>query len=400
MSRQASVDELRLRFQATQRLMEADGLDAVLLTTEVDVSYFAGLASQFWHSPTRPIALILPRTAKGPIAVVPEIMEAALRATWVERVITWPAIQETIVATIVQALQSVARDPNGPRVATPMNVESHVRLPLLHHQEIAKAGVEWVDGSALVHKLRRIKSAQEISCVRRACEIASDVLRDLPNPYNRTEREVARSVRIAALLGGADAVPYVMVSSGANGYESIASGPTDRRLQRGNLLVIDVGCTWGGYWCDFNRNYALGEASESSKAAHRILWDATECALELLTAPTRPTYGALWQIMRDYCVANGGNPLDYQTGRMGHGLGRTLTELPSVARDSDIVLRPGMVLTLEPCLRIGAEWMVHEECLVVTETGYSLLTARASRELRVLPWQRSGVDAEPAALRG
>ena len=392
MSRKALKEEIDQRCSRAQALMleASERIDVLVVTTEVDVSYFSGLESQFWNSPTRPICLLIPNSEArpiGPIAVVPEIMEIPFRAlSSVARVVTWPCIQESIVGIMVRELKSFSDDHQIVRVATPMNAESHVRVPLLHLLEIAENGVEWVDGSSIVHNVRLVKSPHEVHCVRTACQIASSVLHTLPIPSLLTEREFARSVGVALLRDGADSVPFVVVSSGVNGCVSIVSGPTDRRVERGNVLCIDVGCTYAGYWCDFNRNYAIGEASESAKKAHRILWDATECALKSLINNSEQTFGGLWKLMMNYCVLQGGDPDDYKTGRMGHGLGRTLTELPSVTRDEPTILKPGMVLTLEPCLRIqgGLEWMVHEECIVITMDGYSLLTTRAPRELMIL----------------
>ena len=384
---EAKPAEIQSRCSNAQTLMAsaAERIDVLLLTTEPDVSYFTGLASQFWHSPTRPIVLLIPMQG-GPIAVVPEIMQSSFRALpYVERVVSWPSIQKTIVSTLVHELKQLSEH-QVVRVATPMNTESHVRIPLLHLFSIAERGVEWVDGSPIVHATRLVKSPYEIRCVRGACQIASGVLHSLPLPSVLTEREFARSVRVALLQQGADTAPFVVVSSGGDGCVSIVSGPTDRLLERGNILCIDVGCTFAGYWCDFNRNYAIGHASEASKSAHRVLWDATECALELIKSKSPTTFGDLWTAMKEYCVSRGCNPKDYATGRMGHGLGRTLTELPSVARGEDTVLQTGIVLTLEPCMRIqdSKEWMVHEECLVITDDGYSLLTTRAPRELMIL----------------
>lgn len=388
MSQRAASNKEFLRRCANAQLLMLEAeppVDVLMLSTEVDVSYFTGLDSQFWHSPTRPICVLIPKEGPAPIAIVPDIMRVTFEATCAHRVVTWSSIQETVVETLVRELRALAPSRYQVRVITPMNTESHVRIPLMHLNEIASQGIVWCDGSPIVHEVRLIKSPHEINCVRRACEIGSQVLHNLPIPPVLTEREFARSVKIAMLKRGADTAPFVVITSGRNGYVSIVNGPTDRTLERGDVMTIDVGCTYAGYWCDFNRNYAFGEASPAAMEAHRILWDATERALESI-AGQRQTFGGLWEILKEYCLAKGGDPSDYETGRMGHGLGRTLTELPSVAPGEETILEAGMVLTLEPCLRIenSEEIMVHEECIVITESGYSLLTERAPRELMVL----------------
>jgi Xaa-Pro aminopeptidase len=388
-NRSPPTTEFEQRISRAQKKMASAHplpIDALLLTTAVDVEYFSGLESQFWHSPTRPICFIIRREAP-PTAVVPDIMASAMKATWVADVVAWPSIEETIVPTLRAQLKGASV------IATPMAIESHVRMPLgqldqlrQEHDGASLPHQSWVDGSSIVHGLLLVKSDIEISFVRRACKIASAVFDHLSDsPYlGKTERDVARDIRIALERGGADSVPFVVVASGRDGYESLVVGPTDRPLAKGDVLAIDVGCTFAGYWSDFNRNFAISTASAVTQNAHRLLWDATEAALSAVK-PHSQTFGGLWEVMVKVMVRGGCDPSDYLTGRMGHGLGRTLTELPSIARGDMAPLQPGVVFTLEPTMRLpNGQEMVHEECLVVTESGYSLLTTRGPREIPVL----------------
>jgi Xaa-Pro aminopeptidase len=174
--------------------------------------------------------------------------------------------------------------------------------------------------------------------------------------------------------------------SGAHGYEQINMGPTDRRLEAGDLLVIDVGATWRGYFCDFDRNFALGRATDEARAAYARVFEATEAGLAVVR-PGR-TAAEVWRAMAS--VADPAGRRDTPVGRMGHGLGLDLTEPPSLAPDDATVLEAGMVITLEPSLTLpglggmARRLMVHEEDVVVTPTGCELLTRRAAAELPVV----------------
>ena len=143
-------------------------------------------------------------------------------------------------------------------------------------------------------------------------------------------------------------MPYLVPVSGAHGYEQINMGPTDRRLEAGDLLVIDVGATWRGYFCDFDRNFALGRATDETRAAYARVFEATEAGL----AAVRPgrTAAEVWRAMAT--VADPAGRADTPVGRMGHGLGLDLTEAPSLAPDDRTVLEAGMVITLEPSLTL------------------------------------------------
>ena len=327
---------------------------------------------------------MLPCRGEGPIAVVPTIMETAMRETWVDNVVSW-SCQQDAVGTLLSVLRGLVTDAHTVRVATPRNVESLFRMS-------RQQGVSWIDGSSIVHDMRVLKTGHEIAAMRRACRIAAGVLDSLPNISMQTEREVARSVCIEMLQDGADTAPFVLVRSGPDGYD-VRRSTSDRTLVTGDVVVVGAGCTSRGLWCACKRNYVLGKPSLAASRANCVLWDATEAALAVVRPYTQTT-GGLWQAMLDVLVANGGNPSDYAAARMGHGVGRACIELPSIARGDQTVLRPGMVLTLEPGLRLlnlnlsttdDSVFMVHEECFVVTNGGYSLLTTRAPRDLAVLP---------------
>lgn len=380
--------EYKERQTAAQRLMKPANIRSLVLTTTIDIRYFTGFDSQLLvHSPTRPCILIV--QLGGSIIVCPDILAHAVRQTCVDTVLTYASMRTTEVDALCAALGS------GGRCATPMGPESHVDMPLKHLQAVMARTGEWVDATPLVHSIRVIKAPTEIANIQRACEIASHVLHTLSIPKDATERDVARQVRIGCLAGGASTAPFVVVTSGPDGYESIVNDPTDRRLRNGDVVAIDVGCTYAGYWCDFNRNYAIGTASDQSRRANELLWDATERGL----AVVRPgnTFGDVWAAMTSFLIANGCDASYYEEGRQGHGLGHTLTEQPSVCRGEPTVLQTGMVLTLEPSMLIqtnGSQW-VHEENLVVTDGGYALLSVRAPRELPVLSCRRSPNDSVP-----
>jgi Xaa-Pro aminopeptidase len=146
-------------------------------------------------------------------------------------------------------------------------------------------------------------------------------------------------------------------------------------------MIIDTGITFDGYFCDFDRNWAIGHADDASRRAYDTLYRATDAGLA--AAVPGATSADLFRAMRDVIVAEGyecGN-----VGRLGHGLGMQLTEWPSHAPHDETVLEPGMVLTLEPGLAIGpGRTMVHEENLVIGTDGAELLTRRAPPELPII----------------
>mgnify|MGYP006446893011 CR=1 FL=1 len=176
------------------------------------------------------------------------------------------------------------------------------------------------------------------------------------------------------LRRGADSAPYVMGVSGQGGYANIIMGPTDRVIGQGDILIIDTGAIFDGYFCDFDRNFAFGQPDDAARRAYDVVFQATETGLK--AAGPGATTSDLWRAMNS--VLQAGGSLSNTVGRMGHGLGMQLTEGPSNKPGDDTELKPGMVMTLEPGMEFApGKLMVHEENLVITEGGCELLSRRA-----------------------
>ncbi len=158
-------------------------------------------------------------------------------------------------------------------------------------------------------------------------------------------------------------------------------GPTDRVLGLGDVLIIDTGTTYDGYFCDFDRNFAVGPPSDAARRAHQVVYRATEAGI----AAARPgaTTSDLWAAM--WAVLEKGGALGESVGRLGHGLGMQLTEGPSNKPGDDTPLDPGMVITIEPGMEFApGKLMVHEENIAVTDGEPELLTRRAPPEMPII----------------
>ncbi|MGI9355328.1 MAG: M24 family metallopeptidase, partial [Rhizobiaceae bacterium] len=143
---------------------------------------------------------------------------------------------------------------------------------------------------------------------------------------------------------------------------------------------LDTGVVWDGYFCDFDRNYAIGPATPAVADAHARLIDATQAAFD--AARPGKTTADLFHSMD--AVLTGGTS-DTEPGRLGHGLGMQLTEWPSILPQDQTVLEEGMVLTLEPGIALEHDKiMVHEENIVIAQTGAEFLSSPAGREIVVL----------------
>lgn len=378
--------EFEARLSRAQRLMRQHDLNALLLTTEPEFRYFTGFLTQFWQSPTRPWFLVVPSRGK-PIAVIPEIGADYLRATWIdeEYIRTWssPAPEDDGVSLLTQALKEVA-GASG-KIGLPMGPETHLRMPLADFNAVQAVlhGAEFVDVTAIIRALRLIKSEAEIAKIAHICELVSGAFEALPNLLTSgdTEREAFRKFKLEVLQRGADEVPYLVGGAGQGGYDDIISPPSNRAIQPGDVLMLDTGSVFDGYFCDFDRNYAFGHASDATRKAYQVLYQATEAGLQAAQpgAKCSDIYASMWGVISANSDADSG------VGRLGHGFGMQLTEPPSHTHFDHTVLAPGMVITLEPGMSIApGKMMVHEENIVMRSDGPELLTRRAPAELPII----------------
>ena len=376
--------EFEQRLARAQAGMARDGLDALLLTTEPELRWFTGFLTEFWHSPTRPWFLVVPLAGK-PIAVIPAIGAPLMARTWIDDIRSWesPRPDDEGISLLLATLREVGAD--GGRIGLPMGPETVLRMPLTDYARLRAAlpRTEFADCTPLLRSLRQVKSEAEIACIAHACRVAADAFDALPEIAHAGQPlvETFRAFRIELLRRGADAVPFLVGAAAPGGYGDVISPPDRRPLQAGDVLMLDTGAQYAGYFCDFDRNFAIGHADEASRRAHDTLYRATEDGL----AAARPgaTCAELFHAMQRTIAADGypaGN-----TGRLGHGLGLQLTEWPSHTADDDTVLEPGMVLTLEPGLAIApGRTLVHEEDIVIRPHGPELLSRRAPAELPLI----------------
>jgi len=378
------VSEFEARVARAQALMAAEELDLLLLTTEPEVRYFSGFLTQFWQSPTRPWFLLVPRAGK-PVAVIPGIGAAAMERTWLDDIRTWPSPcpEDEGLSLLVETITELGGD--KPVIGIPSGPETHLRLPLSDYAALQASLPDAVfrDDGGIHRRLRMIKSEAEIGKIRTACQMVSGVFEDWSSwlAVGMNEREVFRDFKIACLKSGVDDVSYLVGGAGAGGYGDIISPPSDRRIIDGDVLILDTGSMHDGYFCDFDRNFAIGTPSDDVGSAYAAAYAATDAAL----AAARPgaTCADLFRAMTHVMEEGGAQVSD--VGRLGHGLGMQLTEWPSITVSDQTVLQAGMVLTLEPGLDYApGKMMVHEENIVIREDGAELLTRRAPREIPVI----------------
>ncbi len=381
--------EYHARRAALAAHMREQGLAAILINSEPNHRYVTGHWSARYINTSRPIFGLL--TAAGEATILCSRLEIGMA----ELTATDCAIRPYDGAAantrpMIEALAALVRELGGEggRIGIEAGNNMRFTLPLggFRHLESLTPGIAYEDASALLWRERRIKSEAELAYLRQAAGITTAGFAQLfSRPLEgRTEEEVQRELSRFMLEQGADRVGFITANADTSG--TYPGGYGDKTFERGQLGNIDSGCVVRGYWADFCRNCTPGHDDSGLEDAARVMAHYVEVSLAEIRAGRTAAEVAdhIGQEMRKR--TNGRFP-DEKTDVMhhfGHGLGLQMPEPPFLCPDDETVLRPGMVVCLEPSfIHPSAGTLIGEETVVVREAGCELLTDGGSAAVQV-----------------
>ncbi len=245
-------------------------------------------------------------------------------------------------------------------------------------RELGRDGL--LDMSEGIWDLRKTKDREELKRIRKACEIAvrgMEVASELVEE-GRTELEIVGEVELAMRKAGSEEHPFnIIVASGPNSALPHARASA-RALRKGDLVVVDLGATSGGYVSDMTRTFVVGEPSAWQEKVHEAVRNAQAKAIGAVRAGLRASEAD--DIARSAVEEAGYAP--YFVHGLGHGLGIEVHEPPRLAPGFKEELRPGYTVTIEPGIYLPGRGGVRiEDTVLVLEDGCEVLT-EFPRELR------------------
>jgi Xaa-Pro aminopeptidase len=233
-------------------------------------------------------------------------------------------------------------------------------------------GVDPVAAGGSVERLRRVKDEIELRAMEAASKLADEVwLWSVERGFTgRSERDVARAAEARIReLGGDPSFPAI-VAAGPNGALPHAE-PSEREIGSGELVVFDMGAKLDGYCSDGTRTYATGEPAESAREVYEVVREAQMAALAAVVAGAK---GEDVDAVARKIIDDAGHAGRFGHG-LGHGVGLEVHEAPRLSLRSDDVLEPGEVVTVEPGVYLPGKLGVRiEDLVVVTEDGHRNLS--------------------------
>lgn len=261
---------------------------------------------------------------------------------------------------------------------------------LIEDQHLSMARVEairtlWgveLAGCGWMEKLRAVKTPEELKKLKASQEIAELSLRqtlEMAAP-GKTERQIEAYLTWRLLENGSEnGVFGIVAASGPNAALPHAA-PTDRRLERGDFLLIDFGAIYEGWYSDISRTVAIGFAGEDMRQVYQLVRQAGDAAIAALAGGV--SAAAVDETARAVIRREGFGP--YFGHGLGHGVGLDIHEAPRLRPGSQDILCAGNVVTVEPGVYLPDRFGVRiEDMLAVTEGGCVDLTSM-ERDLIVL----------------
>ncbi|PLR79503.1 peptidase M24 family protein [Bacillus canaveralius] len=361
------------RLQKLSEWMKENEVHVSLLSSPENVFYLSGFNCEPHE---RVLALAVFRDEE-PFLVCPAMeIEDAKRSGWSGEIIgysdidrPWEMIKNAIGARGLAVGKAAVEKEH-------MNVERFEILSQLFPE------VNFISAEEKMRVLRMIKDEKELSKIRKACELADFAIETGVQEIKegKTELEIVAAVEYALKIKGVTEMSFATtVLTGANAASPHGT-PGMAKVQKGDFVLFDLGVVVDGYCSDITRTVAFGEISEKQREIYETVLRAQLAAV----AASKPgATAAEIDLTARTIIAEAGYG-QFFPHRLGHGLGISVHEYPSLTETNPLLLEQGMVFTIEPGIYVpGVAGVRIEDNLVITADGAEILTT-FPKELQIV----------------
>lgn len=361
------------RREKLNTILEQQGLDAIALNAGPTQTYFTDL---HFHLMERP-AVVLLSPKQAPVMVLPDFEKAKTQVMPELRTVTYgedPAKWQDSFNQGAKQLGALKR----------IGVEGlRMRVMELDYLQAAFPGAKFEQAESLLAQLRMHKDDAEIASMQRAVEIAEAALESTVAQVKvgMSEREISGILIQQLYAHGCDPeLPFLPIIAAGDNSANPHATVSDRKVQKGDLLLFDWGASVDGYFSDLTRTFAVGEISDEFKRIYDVVNLANQAGRDAAKpgAPCSAVDDAAREVIEDSGYGQ------YFTHRTGHGLGLEPHEEPYMRAGNSLPLEPGMTFTVEPGIYLDGRGGVRiEDNVVITKDGARTLSTYP-RELRLI----------------
>ena len=265
------------------------------------------------------------------------------------------------------------------QVAVPLE-----RIGYLDCKKLQDQGLNIVDSSPAFTQAMSVKEDYEIENIKKACEITDKAFVQLLGEIKEgmTENEIAALLEFLMRKGGASGASFDMIV-GFGENSSVPHHETGKRkLQFGDIILIDFGCKFEGYCSDCTRTFLFGDDKkhEEFKKAYTHVLDAHMLVKEKVKSGM--TGSEADAIARNHLKKHGLDSLF--THSLGHGLGINIHEFPRVSPKSEDKLVNGMVFSDEPGIYLAGKYGIRIEDTIMLKNDKVVSLTDSDKKLIIL----------------
>lgn len=347
--------EYEAHIHKLQAEMEETGVDMLLLSSPENIFYATGYRSWYTSSLFRPVLVFVPVTGEPAISLRVLEKSTVENVSWCTQIYAagsgnrnlGPLNSEGPSDAMKRFLQKL-----GHRVRT-VGLEAgdgqHYAWSLTVLKELMDSfpDIQFVDGTGAIQRARMVKTPWEIEKIRTAGWVTeaaiADTFRQI-RPGVTTEKEIARGIAGRMASGGVDKISYLTVNSGKDKYHTFNSYATDRIVDHGDIVLVDISGHIDGYASDLTRVMYLGHTPPSQYAEMaQTARDCVHAGFDLLKPGIRVC--EVNRAIEDFLKMSvyGRNVVHSS----GHSTGLNVTEYPNISDDCEEMVRAGMVFALE-----------------------------------------------------
>jgi Xaa-Pro dipeptidase len=367
------IEEPR-RIAALRRIMDARGLDAIVIVGGANLTYYSGFAG-VERSMARPMFYICPRQGE-PAIVAHTFRQHLVEAhSWVGRFHYFTRLSEAPLPAVSDALHEMGLSEG--RLGFELGYESQIHMPFADFENLRVhlKAFEIVDVARELWRVRMERSPGELDRQRAAasivCKLFADGFAHIRKGMRQADLQRFLAERALAYGSGPS---FAIISAGAGNYEYCGAWAPDYSFKDGDMIWMDIGASSGGYSMLFSRAGVIGTPTAEQKTTARAVHTATMAGISAIRPGATPAHIA--RVCRrelDAIDAPVITDIAELSTRHGHGIGIEFIEPPHVAEYDDTELVPGMVLAVEPGISTAFGRFHFREVAVVTPAGFEMI---------------------------
>lgn len=346
------------RIENLRKQMKENQLDSVILFERGNVRYFTG-----WHQNPSSFSTLFVSEDQLYYLVPVLDLTATKDECWIE-----PENIFSFSKDPIKVLKDVIKDDG----LNTIGVESNSILSN-REKKIKSISSELKNVESILGTIRSVKSKEEIELYREAAEKTSTVMKKIIEEVEpgMREREVsARAKYMMDSIGGEEQSFEPFMMSGKHSWMPHRTS-TGKKLNDGDLALLDMGMMWNGYATDITRTFIIGTPSEEKKRFFEAAFEAQKSAIDALRPgiKAKEVHQAAVSVFEEYGFS------EFFPHLTGHGVGCDIHENPIIDEGQDIELEPGMITTIEPGIyKEGIGGARLEDMVLITDSGIELLT--------------------------